>query len=557
MSPPDQPDWNLLPADPEGFFSLSGEYDLRDLKRSYNAMIRKFKPEKYPVEFQKIRAAFEQLNDALRYDQPTQPLDHSMLLDDWKDNKETLPPLKPEETTKPDMNLASETAEPGPTESPSADTPPRPTLKERLTTEPPENLYHELVTKADKSPYEFYLIALLSDLVADAERTFPNWLLEGLKAYSNDPVLFELLREYLAQDEISENLAGLLTAISQVVRSDRFYYLTEKGWDKLLPTVSFKLFRNTLAECEANLLNFGEDHKLVFYLHILRPAILKADFDWIEEVFSIIGLPGEVPYWVEAELDFLEHLIHYRQIRGRFLSGGQSCTVIDQAIIAYFQKGEPEGTKRFLELQMALVETPEEILSEFHSITEELAVVCVIWNQISEEILMGLDENLPQDNPDDFKKQTRELACRLVEEGVTPSTERADVIFKIVLTNVLVLNAFIILHCITFWGEKSWLDILQIIFLEVLDHLAAWFGYRIWEQTTFNYSQFWWRLEIMHFYQTARFPILEVAQELNELNGKEVGKTRLQGLDQIASIIRYDMGLWFYANAQRLLTACQ
>lgn len=557
MSSLDQPDWNLLPANPEAFFSLPGEYDLRDLKRSYNALIRKFKPEKYPAEFQKIRAAFEMLNDALRYDEPPRPIDNMNLLTDWDNPGETLPPLEPEESDKPEIVTSSEPAGSRQSRMPSPEFPYPRTLKERLTTEPPEKLYHELDAKPDKSPYEFYIMALLSDLVEDVGRTFPNWLLEGLKEYPSDPVLFELLREYLALDEIPENLAGLLEAISRVVRSDRFYYLTERGWDKLLKNASFMLFRETLSECEANLLDYCIEHKLVFYLHILRPAIMKADIAWIDEAFSQIGLPAQMPYWIEEELDFLEYLVDYRQNRRRFLFGGHLRSVIDHAIIEYFWKGELEGTKRFLELQMELVATQEEILSEFTSVTEELGVVHIIWNHISEEILMGLDEDLASEDPELFKQKTQELACRLVEEGITPENERADIIFKIVLSNVLLLNVFIILYSMTFWGEKLWLDILQLAILVLLDPFAVYFGYRLWEQTTFNYSRFWWRLEIMRFYQTARYPLLDVAQELKHLNGKEIGKTKLLGLDKIAAITRIDLGLWFYTTAQRLLTACQ
>jgi len=66
MSDAGDPQWDLLPDHPEQFFSLSGEYDVRDLKRSYNRLIKRFKPEKFPEEFQRIRAAYERLNDALR-----------------------------------------------------------------------------------------------------------------------------------------------------------------------------------------------------------------------------------------------------------------------------------------------------------------------------------------------------------------------------------------------------------------------------------------------------------------------------------------------------------
>src|SRR5205807_3335279 len=68
---PDDPDWSLLPHAPVRFFGLNAGFDRRELKRSYNQLIRRFKPERFPQEFQRIRAAYEQLENAIRYGQPT------------------------------------------------------------------------------------------------------------------------------------------------------------------------------------------------------------------------------------------------------------------------------------------------------------------------------------------------------------------------------------------------------------------------------------------------------------------------------------------------------
>jgi curved DNA-binding protein CbpA len=68
MTADDQaPDWRLLPHDPQAFFALPDEFDRKDLKRAYNRFLRQFKPEKHPAEFQRIRAAFEALDNRLRY----------------------------------------------------------------------------------------------------------------------------------------------------------------------------------------------------------------------------------------------------------------------------------------------------------------------------------------------------------------------------------------------------------------------------------------------------------------------------------------------------------
>ncbi len=64
-----QADWQQLPHNPRGFFGLGGQFDRRDLKRAYGKLIRKFKPETHPDEFQRIRAAYEEVESFLRYGQ--------------------------------------------------------------------------------------------------------------------------------------------------------------------------------------------------------------------------------------------------------------------------------------------------------------------------------------------------------------------------------------------------------------------------------------------------------------------------------------------------------
>ncbi|MEO9931525.1 J domain-containing protein, partial [Rhodopirellula bahusiensis] len=61
------PAWHHLPHDPRSFFDLAEDFDRRDLKRAYGKLIRQFKPETHPQEFQRIRAAYEQLENAERY----------------------------------------------------------------------------------------------------------------------------------------------------------------------------------------------------------------------------------------------------------------------------------------------------------------------------------------------------------------------------------------------------------------------------------------------------------------------------------------------------------
>ena len=60
------------------------DHDRRELKRSYNALLRRYKPEKFPQEFQRIRAAYEQLEANMRYGQATSSFGSASELGDWQ-----------------------------------------------------------------------------------------------------------------------------------------------------------------------------------------------------------------------------------------------------------------------------------------------------------------------------------------------------------------------------------------------------------------------------------------------------------------------------------------
>ncbi len=78
MSEPVEPDWNRLPHDPVGFFGLPDDFDRIALKRSYNALLKRYKPEKFPGEFQRIRMAYEQLD--ARWDETLMPFRPSFFI---------------------------------------------------------------------------------------------------------------------------------------------------------------------------------------------------------------------------------------------------------------------------------------------------------------------------------------------------------------------------------------------------------------------------------------------------------------------------------------------
>src|SRR5690606_37028527 len=150
------PDWGHLPHAPQAFFGLADGFDQKALKRSYNRLLHRFKPEKHPEEFQRIRAAYEQLDNQLRYGRTATPAVHPKDSYQWTTDVEQ-DGKKPRSLT------------------------PRPPIAEQILREPVSEIYRQLANRPQKSPYEFYALAVMSDIVHRKDGLqFVRWLLGGL-----------------------------------------------------------------------------------------------------------------------------------------------------------------------------------------------------------------------------------------------------------------------------------------------------------------------------------------------------------------------------------------
>lgn len=562
MSGPIEPQWDLLPDFPEEFFELAGEYDLRDLKRKYNSLIRQFKPEKFPEEFQKIRAAYECLNDALRYQEP--PRSRTVKTDlqfDWDFNdapgtdqgsgKSSVDPL-----LQPDVPPADNLHQTDTSEGFAAQSKPL-SLHERVNGDSLPKLYADLQEKELKTPYDYYALAVFSDILEDREHSFPDWLLEGLKVHQEEPALFALLRQYFATEPPHGGTAKLLEATSQIVRSDRFYYLTERAWDELLKNTDFDIFRLHLLSCESNLLDHEVDHILVFYLHILKAAIWKADEDWINATFSFIEENYDrLPYWVEEELDFLYQLKEYREQRVEFLNGSPIRATIDQAICDYCTKSEQDADRSFLECQHELVSLEEELLRAFAVPTALLESIQFLWDKIAADVYDRIDPVIFDDDETTLEKQTAQLAYQLVTEGVGRQYRTTHLLNMFLGLGMLGSIGMMVYYLIYILGS-FWMNLAKIFGLFFANFVILIIYGMIEDRFVLSLYRKGWRFEIMRFYQTNWFPLLELSDALEELKSVKIGDDEYDGLDKIANCMRKDIGLYMYVTAQRLLAACQ
>lgn len=156
------------------------------MKRSFNRLLRQFKPERAPEEFQRIRAAYEQLDNSLRYGEQTfakRPVEDMF---NWtaavQESEQAPPNQKSQRATEHDSkgDQRSGTQDRQPSRSPQE------LIVERLQTATPDRIYVELSKIEDKTPFDFYALPVLIDAL---ENTYPlrfvKWILAGLKKFPN------------------------------------------------------------------------------------------------------------------------------------------------------------------------------------------------------------------------------------------------------------------------------------------------------------------------------------------------------------------------------------
>ncbi len=414
--------WHLLPDDPVGFFGLDADFDRQSLKRAYNALLRRYKPDKYPEEFKKLRAAFEQLDGQLRYGQaPQSPLPSRIDQADWRatttpkpdretpaDSHNVLPadktqPAEPqaadthsrEPSSGADLSETAQPPESGLVPLPQAqdqsktEQPPRPkTLHERIESESLVSLYEEL-KQNPRQPFDYYVLALLSDAVAEPkDLLFLDWLLRGLKAFPNQPALIQLLTAYFRDGDLpDEQLSTILIRMSQLVPSDRFYFLTEKLFDRLLLCQPWAHVEEIMARCAANISDHQIRARVVFTCHLIRRALWLAPMESCDKLIEFVNqhyeyLEGNLEY--EQEVNSL--LASYVRSREQFVNKGPMAQMIDSALRSYCLDNEGRGDFEIVRTQAYIAHNPAELFREIRLTPDEDMQLLTAWIWISNEV---------------------------------------------------------------------------------------------------------------------------------------------------------------------------
>jgi hypothetical protein len=560
MSDEPEPRWDLLPHAPEEFFGLPDDYDVRDLKRSYNRLIRRFKPEKFPEEFQRIRGAYESLNDARRYGIPSRPtpppnvppqdVHHNESPRDPGDRREAAEPSPPSGSSPAE----AERQEPAP-----------PSPRERIATTPASVLYAELHARPARTSGDYIMLAFLADVVTqaaapDAENeSFAGWLLAGLAEHPHDWGLTELLRDYLCQELPPAEIEQLLLRAVEALPTDRFQYVTERAWDRLLRETPFEQFRNCLRQCGDRLGRSIDVTELVFYVHILKQALWKADDEFLLDLQQTVEDHYDLlDPWVQGEFELIDSLIAYRERRDEFTSCGPCCRRIDRAIQDWCLLDETEGDRSVLGCQYYLSMRGKRILDELPDWEADFSWVLIPWEQIVDDVLDRLGE--PDPPPESsLEEHARDFMIRCMRRRErSPQYNRGLMVavtaLALLVVTVFAAGAFVVRM---FWKLLAAGQFLGALF-DLLLAAATLVGGVIVSLIIFVVSYRTTRLryetvrrELIKLIRVAPIPLGQLATIIEEREDEEYGEgDNIASTGVVAEKLQSDAALELFSQAQ-------
>ena len=589
-----EPNWSLLPYRAEEFFGLAQGYGLQDLRRAYGRLIRIYKPERSPKEFQQIRAAYELLDAAVRYGtgsdasveinnpgpvtRAKRGLDPSRQL--WEEPEpespleEVTPPVEntqepiqnhePVQTQEPIQN-----PEPSKTQKPRRHPEPRrKPIWERLETESAADIYAELKQQPQKSRRDYTALAILSDLIAtaaadsqsadtvrDGPLTFTRWLLLGLDEYPEDPGLLRMLQAHLADPVPPDTSLSLVELIARHIKTDTYYRLTERLWLRLLRQLDFERFREALENCESLILDSQSDHRIVFYLSLLRPAFWKADEAWLEQKRGQIEFEyRRLPTWAEEELEFLDQLREYRDLRQAFVLRGSIQQLMDRAILNYCSADELAADLGFLECQHALACSSDEILHSFPLDKTDYTQLLLVWSGIAKEVSSRARVQEQALSPKSFERRVRGLAVDLVGDSNNGCLYGGLVVLVMIVALVFAFHhgsqAFTALffHGALFDALRQAGGVFGVL---VIAGTVVYLGLDLHQQMLRRRYLDMWRPRILTFLESGPYVYSEV---VNVMHGLTKSKDdTLSDTDEVAKFMKNDVALEIYLTAHRLL----
>lgn len=344
MSEEETVNWSYLPHSPEKFFECDENSTRRDLKRAYNKILKKFKPEQYPEEFKKIRKAFEELDSRLSYgfkavaafeslEEPAEEAEQNSVESDFdlmeSHFEEDIDTLfsDPFERDNSQNEVLSELFEK------NAD---------------PEEILEQLENKKSKNSSDIILTALIKESL-DSRFSIFDYILDFYSQRKDSAGLKNFIYHFLRSPDFSQEIEVIIEKVARNVRGEDFFYLTENLWFRLAESKGIDFCCAKISEMESIIGYIPPNSLTVFYLHFCTRFVFSLEESFLLEKMQIIEDESADFYWHEDNAaQFLTDLFEYRQSLDSFLNGCSSRETLHKLIKLWCESDESMKQRAFI-----------------------------------------------------------------------------------------------------------------------------------------------------------------------------------------------------------------
>ena len=524
------PNWDHLPSDPLAFFELSPEFTRKDLKRAYTKLIRVFKPETFPAEFQRVRAAFDLLDERLRYmgGSPMAPVMPSTQAEDAEAGEE--------EEASSEVDYALLLNEKG-------------VAGARLALRGLPKL----------NAKDWCQLALLEEVVEEDSLALPRSLIEGIQKSNGAHGAVQFLRAYIhagvaARDSavLVQELVALVSGPRAVLPAGAYWFLTEPLWIELVRHLKFESFAQLLETCTKKVGEEGWPGRLVALTTLIRRAMLRADQAWIDSAWrELTDSYNKLSPWNQADVDQIEWLLAYRYQRDEFRRPNELRETMDRALVAIIEGDEVKADRAFLEAQVACLDQSDELLEAF-PFTESsgMPISILIW--YADEVAMRHGDYRERENEAMEERQVREFSHRILRRSRRNWTFRAKelivgwgILFAFFLSWILL---GLLMSLIPFVREHQWIIGVTVLGLSVIGFRRGWIGAALrFAERPFlrRVHRMLWREMTMEFLAEYHIPLNEVLYTIDSIEKKD------NDLDDYIQLVAEDEALFLYSSALR------
>lgn len=320
------PDWSALPDRAREFFGLPEDFDATALKRAYTALVRRFKPERHPEEFQRIRAAYERLEGELRYGSP-RPAPAVRAMAEFA--------AAPPQTTTPAELLVKLGA---------------------------DGALRHLRAALVRTPREWCALALLEDELGDGFDRACAVLVDGLQATRGALEVANLLEGFLREAAHSPGCDELLQRLAECADQsgedagyppELYWQLTHRVWNELSRSAAPAELLARVERASKTVGPVARMGELLFKLRLRRKWSLSAPAELLAKLDAeLLDELRHLPPWAEPEFDLAQWLARYRGVREAFAQGHPLRAQLDGALEAIVSGDEQRADRALFEALM-------------------------------------------------------------------------------------------------------------------------------------------------------------------------------------------------------------